>query len=255
MAEVFSLRENAVVAEAPDTGLATPGKRPRDEVPEGPAEQDVRRRKPGGRPKSPKKLRPPVHAAFKAQGSPTAEGWGYIKGFVEGHRGAHFTSRDLAVMFNTPQTSILRHLGMELGEATLSEQACYVPGPEADAARRDAVDWIIAQNKMASLATVKATLKEQGVEVSRSTVWNDCIALGLQAKARPITPWDGGDHAVWVKDRPTTHRYVDIFVAPTYGEMHQAERRVHWVLTCREMRPKGQKNTRNPKKKRLLIES
>ena len=90
-----------------------------------------------GRRPSKKKKRPPVHPSFRAPGPPTAEGWGFILGFVAGST-VHWSIPDLAAMFNVAQTTLYEGLARQPGFLTRNlEQRGH--GPEGDAVRRQAV--------------------------------------------------------------------------------------------------------------------
>ena len=74
--------------------------------------------RPRGRP--PKKVqRPSPHPDYKGRGTITAEGWGYIRCFVEQHK-HEWSWEDLACYFDVPQSTLRSHMGRPLGESTKS---------------------------------------------------------------------------------------------------------------------------------------
>ena len=52
-----------------------------------------------------KKERAPVHPSFRAPGPPTAEGWGFIRGFASSST-VHWSLRDLATIFNVSMSTL-----------------------------------------------------------------------------------------------------------------------------------------------------
>ena len=152
-----------------------------------------------GRPQSKKKKRPPTLALFNGRGRVTPEGWGYIRCFVESHLEV-CSWRDFEAIFDVPVATLRFHMGQELGDATLAKAVVCGAPSDADA-RAKIMEQIIASNKLASLSEIRASLRDQGVNVSRQTVWRDLYDAGFALRARPIVPWTGGNSKEWRRCR------------------------------------------------------
>ncbi len=71
----------------------------------------------GGRPKKKGAVRPPVDPRFAKKGTPTAEGWGHIRGYIEATEGL-WSWRDYAAIFNVAKETLctLTSMGRSLAQ-------------------------------------------------------------------------------------------------------------------------------------------
>jgi hypothetical protein len=158
-----------------------------------------------GRPPSKKAVRPPMDARFKVKGPCTAEGWGFVRGWIESHAGI-FSERDLCAVFNVAKTTLREHMEGDLGAYTLSDESRSggKNGIDEEIAKKRllAIEAILDGNARASLRDIQEGLAVQGVEAGRSTIWKDLTDNGWRAKARMIVPWAGqGGREMWMAKR------------------------------------------------------
>lgn len=209
MSQERALAQNANCPTASDNAPPTTAKRPRSRDPEEfldfsdtPPMPNLAKNK-GGRPCGKKKVRPECLMQWKQKGPPTAEAWGFIRGFVVASPNV-WSWRDVEAIFNVPKSTLQDHFGQTLGAYTegMEQSGRHKHDePEMVQKRSDAILKIVEANRNYSVTEIRDALGEQGMKTSRSTIWYTLCAEDVVCKMRPVQPWSGGDLEDWKKTR------------------------------------------------------
>ena len=134
----------------------------------------------------------PPFQRFDFPGSPTPEGWGYIRARIDDWMPQGLSWRDFASLFRVDASTLFRHMQQHLGDTTLALQSrASPPVSEAKKKRLELLNKLCQEGTDHTVRSLAAAMKENGISVSPTTVWYDLDEAGIPLRPRKIQPWSG----------------------------------------------------------------